>query len=561
MLAVVLGIVTLARARHAPGGSFGGASTVGALAELGGAWSLVASGLLFANRHPRNLVGPLLVAAGLSWFLPEWSNPGVGTAFGFTAGLALFAACVPLAAHAALAYPGGRLQSLGVTVALASAYVGAVGLLGLLPAAVFDPHRAGCGQCPRNLLLVHADLGLYSAFNRWGLRLGIGWVAALGAACLWQLTRTRATLPVLAPTCAYLAFVGWEYEHALGAGFLGNDAFAVRSWRYQAMALAALAGGIGWGFVRERRARTAVARLVVELARAPRLGGLRDALAEALGDQSVVLAYRRSGTDQYVDGHGKPLVLEPSAGQAVTPVRRGEATVAALVHDGRLLDEPGLLTEVVSAAQLALANEQLQAEARAQLKELSASRARIVEAGDTARQRLEHDLHDGAQQRIVGLSLAVQLLRTQLGPIPDAVRLRRLETVTHKLDTALDELREVAHGLYPAVLFDQGLGAAVEMLAERSASRIEVEKVVDGRLPSQVENAAYFAVAEAVKDAALASVAISRRRGQLVVTVDRHGDTWRGPDRLQEIADRVGALDGRVTIEHAAMRAEIPCGS
>jgi signal transduction histidine kinase len=408
---------------------------------------------------------------------------------------------------------------------------------------------------------VHSDPDLYSALDRWGLRLGIVWLAALGAALVWQLTRSGAAVPVLIPACAYVTLVAWQFQHGLDAGFLGNDPFAVRLWRWEAVALAALACGVGWGLLRERRARSAIARLVVELARAPRPGGLRDALAEALGDDSVVLAYRRTATGQHIDGRGDPLDLDPSPQQIVTPLRRGELTVAALVHDRRLLEEPGLLTEVVSGAQLALANEQLQAEERAQLRDLSSSRARIVEAGDGARRQLERDLHDGAQQRIVGLLLAVRVLRAQLGESPDREQLRRLDAVAGKLEQALDELREVAHGLYPAVLFDDGLAAAVEMLAERLAPQVEVEHVVAGRFEAPVESAAYFAVAEAVRDAASASVALSRRERELVVTVERRSEDWPAPERLQEIADRVGALDGRVTVERAVLRAEIPCAS
>src|SRR5512132_3256953 len=111
LLAAALGVASLVVARHDPAGSFAGASIVGAVAELGAGWSLVAAGLLFWSRHRRNRFGALLVAAGFAWFLPEWSNPGVGTALGFTIGLVGFVACAPFVGHAALAYPTGRLRS------------------------------------------------------------------------------------------------------------------------------------------------------------------------------------------------------------------------------------------------------------------------------------------------------------------------------------------------------------------------------------------------------------------------------------------------------------------
>ena len=566
LLALALGLLTLTRARHDPGGSFAGASTLGAIAELGAGWSLVAAGLLFWERRAQNLFGPLTVAAGFAWFVPEWSNPGVGTAFGFTAGLVGFVACAPLVGHAAFAYPTGRLRSTVVRLTLAFAYAGALLLLGLLPATVFDTKSAGCLQCPRTLVLTDGDASLYDTFNRYGLWLGIGWLAALGVLLLWQLARSSrpaalVAAPVITPALGYLAFVAWDFQHSLGRGLLSNDAFDVRTWRYEAAALAALAAGVGWGLLRERRARGSVAQLVVELGRSPRPGAVRDALAEALGDPTLELAYRRPNADQYVDAAGLPIVIEESPSRVVTPLLRGNTTVAALIHDARLHDNPGLVEEVVSAARLAVENEQLQAEVLAQLQDLRASRARIVETGDTERRRLERDLHDGAQQRLVALSFGLGLLRSQLNasdPLEDA----RIEAAEEKLRQALAELRKLAHGIYPAVLGDEGLAAALEALSEQSEIPLRLEAVVDGRYPEAVENAAYFAVVEAIKGATAARVSIEREDARLVIRIrsDRNGEDpeWRG--RLIEIGDRVGALDGRVTEDDGEISAEIPCG-
>jgi len=564
LLAVTFGLLTLAKARHDPDGSFGGTSAVGGIAELGAGWCLVAVGLLFGHRHPRNLVGPLLVAAGLAWFLPEWSNPGVDTSIGFTAGLVGFLACAPLAVHAALAYPTGRLSSAADRAGVAFAYSGAVVLLGVLPAAVFDPGGSGCLQCPSNLVLVESDFGLYDTFNRWGLRLGLAWLAALGVLSLWRLTRTRGmlgvTAPVLLSAAVYLAVLAWYFQHSLAAGLLSNTAFDRRAWRYEAAALAALAFAVGLALLRERRARASVARLVVELADSPRPGGVRDALAAALHDETLELAYRRPGTDEFVDADGLALVVEAGPGRAVTPLRRGDVTVAAFVHDARLRDQPGLVGEAISAARLAVENEQLQAKVRAQLLDLRASRSRIVEAADDARRRLERDLHDGAQQRIVGLLLALQLLRSRLDP-EDANRVRSVERAADELRCALDDLRDVAHGLYPSVLSDEGLAAAIETLSELSETPIRIEGLVEGRFAPLVENAAYFTVAEAVRGAATASVLVRQENGLLIVDVETDSADPERAARLVEIADRVGALDGRLTIHDTRVRAEVPCAS
>jgi signal transduction histidine kinase len=272
-----------------------------------------------------------------------------------------------------------------------------------------------------------------------------------------------------------------------------------------------------------------------------------------------VLAYRRANSDAYVDAAGVAVEVAPEPGRIATPLLRGERPVAMLVHDARLGDQPGLIEEVVSAARLAVQNEQLQAEIRAQVEDLRASRARIVEAADTERRRLERDLHDGAQQRIVALSLGLQLLRSQLDPEPDPEREARLTEAQAKLQQGLSELRALAHGIYPAVLSDEGLATALEALAEQAPVPIRLEALAEGRFPAAVENAAYFTILEALDGAEGASVWTEHENGRLVIRVrgSTNGDE---PDRT-EIADRIGALDGSLTARDGELRAEIPCAS
>lgn len=564
LFTLAFGLLTLSRARHDPADSFAGASTLGAITELAGGWSLAGTGLLFWDRHRGNRCGPLLVVAGLAWFLPEWTIQGIGTAFGYTLGLIGVAAAAPFVGHAALVYPTGRLRSSIDRLVVAVAYAGGIVLLGILPTTVFDPQATGCNDCSRNLLLAESNPGLNGAFEHYGLRIGIGWLAAVGILLLWRLARTSRAgallaAPVALPALAYLGLVVWDFQHSLGRDFLGNDGFDVRLWRFEALALGLLALGVALGLGRERRARGAVAKLVVELGRAPRPGALRDALAEALGDAMLTLAYRRANSDEYVDAAGLPVAAAPGPGQIATPLLRGETQVAALVHDARLGEHPGLIEEVVSAARLALQNEQLQAEVRAQLEDLRASRARIVETADAERRRLERDLHDGAQQRIVALSLGLQLLRSQLGSVPDPEREARLAAAQSKLQQGLAELRELAHGIYPAVLGDEGLAAALEALAEQADVPIRLEALAEGRFPTAVENAAYFTILEAIEGSEAASLWIEHEDDRLVVRV-RSSTNGAQPDRT-EIADRVGALDGRLTERDGEIRAEIPCAS
>jgi signal transduction histidine kinase len=200
---------------------------------------------------------------------------------------------------------------------------------------------------------------------------------------------------------------------------------------------------------------------------------------------------------------------------------------------------------------------------RAQLEDLRTSRARIVETADVERRRLERDLHDGAQQRLVGLSFALSLLRSQLGPDSGPEAKASIAAAEQKLRQALDELRTLAHGIYPAVLADEGLAAALEALAEQGDVPLRLERVADGPYPAAVANAAYFAVVEAVAGAAAASVSVEREDGRLILRIhtERDGEDAEWQGRFVEIADRIGALDGRLSAHGPELRAEIPCGA
>jgi signal transduction histidine kinase len=567
ILALALGMLSLAAARRDPVGSFAGRSTLGGIAELGAGLSLAAAGLLFWFRHPRNRFGPLLTAAGFAWFLPEWSNPGVGTALGFTVGLVGFVACAPLVAHAALVYPTGRLRSRLDLAVVAVSYAGALLLLGLLPATVFDPKASGCFQCPRNLALTDGDAGLSDTFNRYGVRIGIGWLAALGALLLWRLVRaSRAgatlVLLVLVPPTVYLGLVAWDFQHSLARGILSNDPFDRRLWRYEALALAAFAFAIGLGFLRERQARASIARLVVELGQMPKPGAVRDALRGTLGDPGLEIAYRRPQTGGYVDASGRPVELSPGTAQALTPLLRGDTTVAALVHNSRLLDQPHLLKEVLDGARIAVENEQLQAEVRAQLEELRASRARIVETGDAERRRLERDLHDGAQQRLLALSYDLRRARAAAEADGDPELVTLLAAAGDEAQTALGELRELAHGIYPAILAEAGLGPALGTLSDEAPLPVELGETPSRRLPVPVETAAYLAVSEAVHDAAgrgasFVSADVRLEGPRLVVVASDDGSPR--SSALVHLADRVGALGGELEVGESTLRAVIPC--
>jgi signal transduction histidine kinase len=231
----------------------------------------------------------------------------------------------------------------------------------------------------------------------------------------------------------------------------------------------------------------------------------------------------------------------------------------------------GLLRTRLSEADLvAEENVRLDAELQARLEELRESRARIVEAGFAARRRLERDLHDGAQQRLVGLALDLRLAREKLDDDPGAAA-AMLDDASAELAKATEELRELARGIHPAILSDRGLEAAVESLAQRAPLPVEIEASVQGRLPEPVEAAAYFVVSEALTNvvrhsgAGRAEVEIRRDDGRLVVEVMDDGAGGADPagSGLSGLADRVAALDGRLRVDAPAaggtiVRADIP---
>jgi signal transduction histidine kinase len=292
------------------------------------------------------------------------------------------------------------------------------------------------------------------------------------------------------------------------------------------------------------------------LARTPEGGPVREALAESLGDRTLTIAYWLPKRAVYVDEHGRPVELpEPASGRSWTAVENGGRRVAAIIHDAELEARPELVQAAATGAVLALENEQLKADLRARLEELRRSRRRIVQASVEARRRLERDLHDGAQQQLVALSLDLQDLRTRA--IDEETR-AVVDEAAEKLATALSELRELARGIHPAILTEHGLGPSLEALAARTPLPVELEIRLEGRLPPSVEAASYFLCAEALTNvsryakASYARVTLAQADGVLRVEIADDGvggaDAARGSG-LRGLEDRLGALDGELSLD------------
>jgi signal transduction histidine kinase len=261
-----------------------------------------------------------------------------------------------------------------------------------------------------------------------------------------------------------------------------------------------------------------------------------------------------------VDADGRP-VAEPAAGpgRAITALVRDGRRIALVTHTAAL---PDLERQIGAAVRLALENERLQAEVLAQLDQLRASRVRIVETGDTERRRLERDLHDGAQQRLLALSYDLRLARTRAQADGDSQTGSLLTEAADHAQAALGELRELAHGIYPAILAEAGLGPALASLADAAPLPVEIHDVAEGRYLAGVETAAYLMVAEALdnadrRGASHATVSVVRHEERLVVTVEDDGSGR--SSAMVGLADRVGALDGTLAVEPTRLRAEFPC--
>ena len=541
-------------------------SPLAASADLAAGLGLIGAGLLVTWERPRGSLGPLTTLAGAVWLAPDWVGWEGGPALARSVAMVAPFFLLPLVLHLVLAVPAGKVTALAARSAVGAAYALAA-LIGVGRALFRDPFLdVDCSSnCTDNVFLVHSAQGLTSALDDiWLWVWPIGWslVAAVAGARL--LSASRAARAELWPVLGAAMLVA-GVQVAYGVALLRDRAEDPDGTTFHALFLAraatltCLAAGVAWIAVRRHRAKAAIARLANDLGEAPEPGSLESALSRSLGDPDLRVAYWRAGSPPYVDAEGRPVATRSDDGLVSTPIVRNGEPVALVVHDRGL--SVALERELGSATRMAVDNERMRAAVLAQLQDLRSSRARIVEAGDSARRRIERDLHDGAQQRLLTLSYELRLARAAAERDGQTDVATVLASTGAEIQVALEELRDLAHGIHPAILTEAGLGPALASLADQTPLPVEIEGLMADRHPEAVERALYVAIEEAVADAAV------RRASHVRVRIGREGQALiaevvdDGAERLGNVIaeDRVGALGGAVAVRPELLRVEVPC--
>lgn len=482
-------------------------------------WTFIACGLIVTVRRRQSWSGGLLAATGFAWFIPNFA--GVGPSIlSQGAAYALFLHRGPLF-HLLLTYPTGRTSSHLTRWAVVVGYGAAV---------IYPVWNNDWAAIALSVLLVAVSVHQYVHSvgpNRRGRRVALSAAIALGF-----LLAGEAIVRLASSTGSATDVLLDAYEVMLGAIAVGLTAELVSAW---------------WE-------RAAVTDLVVELGEV-RSGTLRDQLTRALGDPGLQVGYWLPETAGFVDAEGRPIRLpDPGSDRSTTMIERDGQPMAVLVHDPAVLGDPGLIDAVGSAAKLAAANARLQAEVRARLVEIRASRQRILEAGDEERGRLERRLHGGAERK---LGEVADTLGVAGGFAVSGVTRERIVQSERQLARTQEELRRLARGIHPRALSEQGLAGALAMLAEDSMVPMDLAVAAIG-LPPNVEACAYFVCSEALanvaKYASASKITISVSSSQDLITVRVRDDGVGGADAgrgtgLRGLRDRVETLGGTLTVD------------
>jgi signal transduction histidine kinase len=536
-----------------------GAQAVDVLRDLAIGWIYLYGGLAIWSSRPANATGRLMTLVGFTWFIGNLqlasSSPvhEIGTAFADV----VFVCLITLV----LAYPSGVLETRldRATVAILA-----------------------IGTTVNNAVRL---LSVPAAVNLEAIRLYVGLALAIGAYAVvirrWFVAPARRR-PELAPVlfAGVLLMAVLATSLAIQAIPVPPDAqaliLAARGLAPAAIPLALLVGFYRQSELRQRSLLDAMPDLMIRFTRDGHFLDVRANGSDLVPGPSPSSPGARIG--DLVPGHVASSMLD-GAGAAIDTgkIQTREFTVATpggqRHYESRIT--PSGSDEVTAVVRDFSAQRVAEAEQRAAQAELRQSRARIVEATDAERRRLERDLHDGAQQRLVSLTLALRLARAKLGAAPDPAAAASLDAASVELKTALVELRELARGIHPALLTEAGLGPAIDSLAARSSVPTTVTGSPERRLSPAVEATAYFVISEALTNiakyasATAATVSASCPGPSLRVEIADDGIGGADPSGgsgLRGLADRVSALGGSLTINSPAgmgtrVVAEIPISS
>jgi signal transduction histidine kinase len=494
------------------------------------------AGLVALRSRGHARMGVLLTLVGLLWVAAKLLPLG---------GLrvALVGVWAAALAHLVVAYPTGRFGGSAPRVVVGLAYISAV-VVGLVE---FIAHDADAVRDVALVAVVVSGLAVV------GLQ-AVRWRRSTVA-------RRHLESPfVAAGVVAAAAFVSLKPALIAGA--------AVRPLVEVALASVPLAYLVG--LLQRRIDRAGVADLVVRVSDGSQ--PVERALAEALHDRSLTVGYWVEEARTYVNIEGRD-VIPVAGGRTTTRIDRDGAPLAMLVHDPALLAERELIEAACAAAGLALANERLTAELRARVRQLTESRARVLRAAEDERRRLERDLHDGVQQRLLAIPMMLGRAETAVRAYPDRAESLIGEAKATTL-AVLVELRALSQGIHPPMLTERGLEGAVRELAALVPLPLDVSLDLPGPVPAELETVAYYVVAEGLAnvvkhaDARRAWVRLTWATGRLAVEVDddgRGGADPRDGSGLRGLADRVAACGGVFGVDSSPgggtrIRAVLPCG-
>jgi signal transduction histidine kinase len=502
-------------------------------------WVFIGCGLTGRARRPESATGFLMVATGFTWFLGNFASVGLAPV-AWVAAHAVYLHRGPLV-HCVLSFPTGRMSSRLQRAMVALGYA----------TAAFTP----LGRTEGVVVAVGALLVVSAVGGSRGAR---------GLRRLSRLVRTRAAVTV------GIVLVGGAVARL---AFPSGDANLAVLLAYEA-ALCAVGVDLLLGLLGARREREAMTDLVVELAE-DRSETLRDALARTLGDPTMEVGFWLPESDGYVDARGRPVALPPPGHwRTVTPIEADGRRLGVLVHDPAVLADPELLESVAAAAGLAASNARLQAEVRAQVSEVQASRRRLLQAADEERRGLERRLREGAGRRLDALKGAMAAIRRRqprsAGDDPGADHIEQADV---QLRRTIEDVYELARGLHPRVLEESGLAGALADLARRSPVPVSV-RAPSIPLPRTVEAGVYFVCSEGLANvakyahASSATLTVEVRADRLFVEVTDDGVGGADPGAgsgLRGLADRIEALGGRLAVASpngagTHLTAEIPLG-